>query len=106
MFESKSRVLLILPQEVLDRVRVLTGKATTALKLPVSLQIVLRALILEGLKRVGDHHLLANIEAQAQVIRRIRRSARTRRAVPVKRGASLPGASRTSSRRKPQNRGS
>src|SRR3990172_1735188 len=33
------------------RARVLAGKATTTLKLPVSLQIVLRAFIEEGLKR-------------------------------------------------------
>ena len=72
MFEQKSRVLLILPQDVLDRARVLAGKATTALKLPVSLQIVLRALIEEGLKRDGDRNLLANVEAQAQAVRRIR----------------------------------
>jgi hypothetical protein len=72
MFEQKTRVLLVLPQDVLDRARVLAGKATTALKLPVSLQIVLRALIEEGLKRDGDRNLLANVEAQAQAVRRIR----------------------------------
>jgi len=72
MFVQKSRVLLILPQDVLDRARVLAGKATTALKLPVSLQIVLRALIEEGLKRDGDRNLFANVEAQAQAVRRIR----------------------------------
>ena len=76
MFENKTRVLLVLPQDVLDRARVLAGKATTALKLPVSLQIVLRALIEEGLKRDGDRTLLANVEAQAQAVRRIRRLAR------------------------------
>ena len=72
MFENESRVLLILPQDVLDRARVLVGKATTIFKLPVSLQIVLRALIEEGLKRDGDGNLLANIEGQAQAVRRIR----------------------------------
>src|SRR6184192_3739839 len=39
MFTSKTKVLLILTQDVLDRARVLAGKATTALKLPVSLQL-------------------------------------------------------------------
>jgi len=72
MFENKTRVLLILPQDVLDRARVLAGKATTTLKLPVSLQIVLRALIEEGLKRDGDRNLRANVEGQAQAVRRIR----------------------------------
>ena len=72
MFENKTRVLLVLPQDVLDRARVLAGKATTALKLPVSLQIVLRALIEEGLKRDGDRNLFANVEGQAQAVRRIR----------------------------------
>jgi hypothetical protein len=72
MFEQETRVLLILPQDVLDRARVLAGKATTALKLSVSLQIVLRALIEEGLKRDGDRTLLANVAGQAQAVRRIR----------------------------------
>lgn len=76
MFENKSRVLLILPQDVLDRARVVAGKATTTLKLPVSLQIVLRALIEEGLKRDGDRSVLANIAAQSQAVRRIRSLAR------------------------------
>ena len=56
MFENKTRVLLILPQDVHDRARVLAGKAMTTLKLPVSLQIVLRA-------------LLANVEGQAKAVR-------------------------------------
>jgi hypothetical protein len=72
MFENETRVLLTLPQDVLDRARVLAGKATSTLKLPVSLQIVLRALIEEGLKRDGDRDLLANVAGQAQAVRRIR----------------------------------
>jgi len=72
MFEQKSRVLLILPQDVLDQARVLAGKATSTLKLPVSLQIVLRALIEEGLKRDGNRDLLNNVAIQAQAVRRIR----------------------------------
>ena len=69
MFENKTKVLLILSQDVLDRARVVAGKATTALKLPVSLQIVLRALIGEGLKRENNPALLANIEDQAKAVR-------------------------------------
>jgi len=72
MFEHEAKVLLILPQEVVDQARVLAGKTTTVLKIPVSLQIVIRALIEEGLKRDGDRGLLANIEGQAQAVRRIR----------------------------------
>lgn len=72
MFENKTKVLLVLPQDALDRVRVLAGEATTTLKLPVSVQIVLRALIEEGLKRDGDRKLFANIEDQARTVRRIR----------------------------------
>ena len=75
MVQNASRVLLILPQDVLDRARVVAGQATAALKLPVSLQIVLRALIGEGLKREGDRNLLTNIAVQAQAIRRSRRGA-------------------------------
>lgn len=78
MFANKTRVLLVLSQEVLDRARVYAGKATTTIKLPVSLQIVLRALIEEGLKRSNDAGLLANVEAQAEAVRNIRISARRR----------------------------
>ncbi|HSB67742.1 MAG TPA: hypothetical protein VLT62_00215 [Candidatus Methylomirabilis sp.] len=106
MFQNESRVLLILPQDVLDRVRVLAGKATTTLKLPVSLQIVVRALIAEGLKRDGDRHLLANIEAQAQAVRRIRSLApKGGRAAAAERGASPSGIPRVPSGRGPQRRG-
>jgi hypothetical protein len=69
MFEEKTRVLLILSRDVVDRARVFAGKATTALKLPISLQIVLRALIEEGLKREDHPALLANVEGQAKAVR-------------------------------------
>ena len=79
MFENKTKVLLILPQDVLDRARVLAGEATTTLKLAVSVQIVLRALIEEGLKRSGDPAVLANVESQARAVRHQRSMARRRR---------------------------
>lgn len=81
MFENRTRVLLILPEDVLERARMMAGRATTALKLTVSLQIVLRALIEEGLKRADDRALLANVENQARAVRRLRSLAR-RRASP------------------------
>ena len=76
MNANKTRVLLVLPQDLLDRSRVLAGKATASLKLPVSVQIVVRALVEEGLKRSDDRALLANIENQARTVRRIRSAAR------------------------------
>ena len=76
MFEHESRVLLILPQDVLDRARVLAGQATTAFKLAVSVQIVLRALIDEGLHRPSSRTLRANVARQAQAVHRIRSLAR------------------------------
>jgi hypothetical protein len=81
--ELSARVLLVLPQDVLDRARALAGKTTAAYKLPVSLQVVLRALIEEALKRDDHPGLLSNIERQAQAVRQRRRTARavgTRRA--------------------------
>jgi len=72
MFEDKTRVLLILPQEVVDRARVFAGEATSRLKRSVSLQMVLRALIDEGLKRDGDRAILANVDSQVQAVLRIR----------------------------------
>jgi hypothetical protein len=98
MFRDKTRVLLILPRDVLDRARVMAGKATTRLKLPVSLQIVLRALIEEGLKRDGDRALVANIESQAQTVRRIRSAARRRG-----RAQAEGGRAASKLRRPPQN---
>src|SRR6266568_3351767 len=94
MFANKTRVLLILPQDALDRARVMAGKTTTTLKLPVSVQIVLRALIEQGLKRDNDRSLLANIEGQAQAVRRIRSLARQSESVDGKRGNLRPGNSR------------
>ena len=76
MFANPTSVLVVLSQDVLDRARVFAGKATVALKLPVSVQIVLRALIAEGLRRSGDRALLANIESQARAVRRIRSAGR------------------------------
>jgi hypothetical protein len=75
MVENRARVLLILPENVLSEARVLAGKATVKLKLPVSLQITLRALIEEGLKRQNQPALLATIEAHANEIRHTRRLA-------------------------------
>jgi len=75
---NRARVLLILSEDVLARARVLAGKTTVKLKLPVSLQIILRALIEEGLKRENHPTLLASIEAHANAIRRSRRLARRR----------------------------
>jgi hypothetical protein len=78
MFANTTSVLLTLPRDMLDRARVLAGKATATLQLPVSLQIVLRALIGEGLKRSDDPALLANVEGQAKAVRHLRRVARQR----------------------------
>jgi hypothetical protein len=78
MLENKTRLLLILSQNLLDQARVIAGRATTAFKLPVSLQIVLRALIWVGLKRESQSALFANIERQARAVRQKR--IRTRRA--------------------------
>lgn len=88
MFENKTKVLLILSQDLLDRARVLAGKTTTALKLPVSLQIVLRALVEEGLKRDDHPSLLANIEGQAKAVRQKRSAARRAGGPPASRGPS------------------
>jgi hypothetical protein len=85
MFDDKARVLLILPQETLDRARVFVGETITKFKGPVSLQMVLRALIDEGLKRRGDRAILANIDAQVRAVRELR--SRVRRAAPTRRSA-------------------
>ncbi|PYN26932.1 MAG: hypothetical protein DMD76_09030 [Candidatus Rokuibacteriota bacterium] len=82
MFESEARVLIILPRDLVDRSRGLAGRATIAMKLPVSLQIVLRALIEEGLRRPTNPELLANVSRQAETVRRIRSEARRRPIAP------------------------
>jgi hypothetical protein len=71
----EAKVLLSLSQGVLDRARVLAGRATITLKLPVSLQIVLRALIGEGLEGATSLRFLADIENQAKAVRHRRRVA-------------------------------
>jgi hypothetical protein len=76
MAESDGRVLLVISQDVLDRARALAGTTTAALRLPVSLQVVLRALIEEALKREDHPRLLASIESHAEAIRQRRRAAR------------------------------
>jgi len=97
MLENKTTVLLILSQDVLDQARVVAGKATITLKLPVSLQIVLRALIEEGLKRDGHPAFLASVESQAKAVRHKRSVARRARAEEG-RATLQPGSPR--SRRK------
>jgi hypothetical protein len=95
MFESEARVLVILPRDLVDRARVLAGRATTSMRLPVSLQIVLRALIEEGLRRPTDPGLLANVNRQAETVRRIRREARGR-ATGAARGPAVRSRRRSS----------
>jgi len=82
MFENETRVLVILPGELVDRARRLAGQAMISIRLPVSLQIVVRALLEEGLKRPRDAALLANVRRQADTVRRIRSDARRRRTAP------------------------
>ena len=94
MFESETRVLIILPRELVDRARGLAGRTTISMKLPVSLQIVLRALIEEGLKRPTNPDLLANVSRQAHTVRRIRREAR-RRPMALPRGLASRQRSRS-----------
>jgi hypothetical protein len=98
MLENRTRVLLILSRDILDRARVVAGKATIAFKLPVSLQIVLRALIEEGLKRDGHASFLANVEGQARAVRETRSMARGRRT------GGGQGNQRPGTRRKPRAR--
>ena len=85
MLVDRATVLLIVARDSLDRARVLAGRATTKLKLAVSLQIVLRALIEEGLKQPDAPALLRNIQRQAHAVREIRAAARR---VPARRKAT------------------
>jgi hypothetical protein len=103
MFETRTRVLLVLSRDALDRARVVGGKATIALKLPVSLQIVLRALIEEGLKRDDHPALLANVESQAKAVRQKRSMARLEGAEEERRHRPS-GAARGPSGRGPRRR--
>jgi len=73
MFPNETRVLVTLPRDLADRARVLAGRATTSTRLPISLQIALRALIEEGLRHPTDPRLVANVSRQAETIRRLRR---------------------------------
>jgi len=75
-FVDRRRVLLVLPQYVLDQARVCAGRATVTLKLPVSMQIVLRALVEEGLRWPDNPRLLGNVEDQARAVRHIRSAGR------------------------------
>jgi hypothetical protein len=85
MLTDRTTVLLIVSRPSLERARALAGRTTTMLKLAVSLQIVLRALIEEGLKHPQNPALLLNIERQAQAVREARAAAR--RAASRRRGA-------------------
>lgn len=98
MLATTTRVLLVLPRDLLDRARVLAGKATVAFRLPVSLQIVLRALIGEGLKRSHDRALLANVEGQAKAVRHLRSAARPGRRAEEERGDRRSGIRQRPSR--------
>jgi hypothetical protein len=89
--QGRTKVLLILSQDILDRARVVAGKATISLKLPVSLQIVLRALIEEGLKRDGHPAFLANVHDQATAVRQQRSMARQKRAEREQQGQRAGG---------------
>jgi hypothetical protein len=78
VFDDETRILIILPRALVDRARGLAGRATVSMKLPVSMQIVLRSLMEVGLKRPSDPALLKAIGRQADTVRRIRRMARRR----------------------------
>jgi len=99
MFEDKTKVLLIMSQGLLDQARGFAGAATSKLKGPVSLQMVLRALIHEGLKGDGARAVLANIEGQVQAVRQIRSRAARRGSGTAEQRTRPSGVRRTRSRR-------
>jgi len=102
MFADEARVLMVLPRDLVDRARGLAGRATMSMKLPVSLQIVFRALIEEGLKRPTDPALLANVTRQAETVRRIRSESRRRPELRTTDGNRAPRPRSTAdSRRSP-----
>jgi len=76
MNETRDRVLLIVSEGVLSQARVLAGRMTATLGLPVSLQVILRALIEEGLKQKDRRRLTGTIAAHANAVRAARRMAR------------------------------
>lgn len=86
--DEHARILLILPGDVVDRARALAGRATSAFKLPVSLQIVLRALIEQGLRPEAQGRLRASIERQARAMRQKRRITRQAGGSELRRGPS------------------
>jgi hypothetical protein len=92
MLENTTRVLLILSQALLDRARVLAGKTTTVLKRPVSLQIVLRALLEVGLKPENRLALVASVESQAKAIHQRRRARGRAGSGGTRPGRVRPGA--------------
>ena len=98
MLEDRAKVLLILPQEALDRARVYAGEAMTKLKGPVSLQMVLRALIDEGLRREHGRALLANVEGQMRAVREVRSRGRRPAASPRARASGRRGSMASAAR--------
>ena len=102
MSANTTRVLLILSQDVLDQARVLAGKTTSVLKLPVSLQVVLRALLEVGLRRENHAALVASVESQAKAVHQRRRwvgragggGTRPERVPPAARSRGLSGPRR------------
>jgi hypothetical protein len=98
VFDDEARILIILPRSLVDRARELAGRATISMKVPVSVQIVLRALLEEGLKEPKDSALLGNIRRQADTVHRIRSEAGRRGpAVRTARRPAQPASRRSGS---------